>query len=143
MLAPASTRPSGDLPSEVSGTSASRSAQRRAGLRGVWHLGGHSSVEFVITNTGHAPCSMIGYPTISFVDAHRRPLAFHYQHNYGFFVTHSPPRSVLIPAGASAYAAAEKYRCDLGDKTLGRTTQVRLPGNAHNQALGTLADAPF
>jgi Domain of unknown function (DUF4232) len=98
--------------------------------------GGHSSVEFVITNTGHATCSMFGYPTISFVDAHGHPLAFHYQHNDGFFVTHSPPRSVLIPAGASAYAAAEKYRCDLGEKSLGRTTQVRLPGNPHVYRVG-------
>ena len=93
--------------------------------------GGHSGIEFIITNTGPAACSLFGYPTITFLDTHGRPLGFHYQHNDGFFVTHALPRSVLIPAGASAYAAAEKYRCDLGEKTLGRTTQVRLPGSAH------------
>jgi hypothetical protein len=92
--------------------------------------GGMSNFALALTNTSSATCSLFGYPTITLLDSSGQPLPFQYGHANGFSVTHALPRPVLIPPRASAYAAFEKYRCDVRAKALATTVRLSPPDSA-------------
>jgi hypothetical protein len=91
---------------------------------------GMSNFVIAVTNTSSAACSLFGYPTITLLNSSGQPLPFQYGHANGFSLTHALPRPVLIPPRASAYAAFEKYRCDVRAKVLATTVRLSPPDSA-------------
>ena len=68
-----------------------------------------------LTNVSTDGCSLLGYPRWQLVDRAGRRLPFTVAHQ-PMFLTRAAPRSVFLPPHASAYAAFEKFRCDLGQE---------------------------
>jgi hypothetical protein len=91
---------------------------------------GESNFVIALTNTSSSTCTLFGYPTVTLLESSGQPLPFQYTHGNGFFVTHALPRPVLVPPRASAYAAFEKYRCDLRPKALATTVRLSPPDSA-------------
>jgi hypothetical protein len=76
---------------------------------------GQHTLAFVLTNRGTSTCALDGYPHVEFRDAHGR-LPFVIRHGGDQMLTKRPPARVRFAPGGRAYAAVNKYRCDLGDK---------------------------
>jgi hypothetical protein len=78
--------------------------------------------------TGSAPCTLRGYPRITFYGASGTALPFTYRDGSGPYVTHSAPTYVNLRPADTAFFEVAKYRCDVsGGQTAVRTT-AQVPG---------------
>jgi hypothetical protein len=104
---------------------------------------GRTNVVITIVNVGTQACAMFGYPQYSLLNRSSRTLPFVYRHSGGMFVTRATPTSVRISPGASAFAAFEKYRCDLGDKDVVDSTRIAPPDNTQPTTLRVTASLGY
>ncbi len=82
-----------------------------------------------LKNVSGETCHIMGYPGISFLDANGVDLPLTYRRGGDQMVTSSPPASVNLPAGSTAYVLMNQSACELGEQ--GSATTLRLiPPNA-------------
>lgn len=82
---------------------------------------------YLVRNLGTVTCTLGGYPEIG-LTAGSAVLGFRYADGAGQYVTHRPPGTVALPAGADAYFLIAKYRCDVHVAATATGLLVRLPG---------------
>jgi len=96
---------------------------------GVSPVSGHNPLSFTLLNTGAAPCTLDGYPTVALLDEEGVALPFVYTHTGNIMVTASAPQSVLLNPGHVAWVLIDKYRCDLGIKATVAGMTFTPPGD--------------
>jgi len=112
-------------------------------------LGGASeegSFTITLTNRGHRPCVLDGYPHVDLVTSGGTVLNLPRVANTGF-VTTARPRRVLLGVGATGYVLVAKFACVLGDLQAISEARLALPGAGEGTAftipitrsIGTLA----
>jgi hypothetical protein len=92
------------------------------------------SFTLTVTNRGHRPCALDGYPRVLLFSAAGTVLDLR-QMSHSQYVTAASPRRVLLGIDASAYVLVAKSGCVIGD--LQRASQARL------MLSGTGADIAF
>lgn len=76
-----------------------------------------------------APCSLRGYPTVTFGTGRGKPVPFRVVDGKGPYVTHrQPPRLNLDGAGDRVFVEVAKYRCDVSSSATARLATLQLPG---------------
>ncbi len=70
----------------------------------------HTTV-LVFTNESDTACALTGYPDVSFLDATGRALKLEYRNSGDQMVTFQSARAVILPPGAQAFVAVNKYVC--------------------------------
>jgi uncharacterized protein DUF4232 len=140
-------------PADTSAT-AGRGGPRAAaacGSAGGWSLRlsslwaeptGQHTAPIVLKRLGPTPCTLMGYPRIALLDAHRHPLDFRYSHHGDLVVASGPPRAVQVAADGSAFFLFNKYRCDIRASSVARWLRVALPG-VHGRLSLRLPRYPF
>lgn len=88
---------------------------------------GQHTLSLTLTNRSTGSCSLFGYPTVNEFDAAGAVLPFVYQDHGDQVVTASAPKRVELSPGGVAFVTLNKYRCDLGDRSLVSNVQLRLP----------------
>lgn len=101
---------------------------------------GENPLSITLANTGTAPCTLDGYPTVTLLDARGIALPFVYSHSGDIMVTASAPQSVLLNPGQVAWVLINKYRCDLGDKDTVSAVAVLPPGTSARLTLSAPAE---
>lgn len=96
---------------------------------------GQHSLLLVLTNVGHLPCYLFGYPGITLYNSQNQILPLVYQREGDQVVTSSPPQRVNLASGSTAFVAVNKYRCDLGDKSVAEVLQLIPPGDTSSMTL--------
>jgi Protein of unknown function (DUF4232) len=89
---------------------------------------GQHTAPVVLTRVGAQPCTLDGYPTVTFLDARGRGLDFRYSHRGDEVVTSHSPRTVRVGGHGSAFFLLNKYRCDLHAVGVASRLRVGLPG---------------
>jgi len=84
---------------------------------------GERSFTLALTNQGHRPCALDGYPLVLLISAAGAVLDLR-QMSHSQYVTTASPRRVLLGMGATAYVLVAKSGCVIGD--LQRASQARL-----------------
>lgn len=82
----------------------------------------------VVNRSGKA-CLLFGYPSIEFRDG-AGAIPFRIRRSGDQMVTSRPPARVLVRPRQAAFAALNKYRCDIGNVRTARVLRLRLPGTA-------------
>lgn len=85
------------------------------------------SLQLDLSNIGHAPCSLWGYPGISLVDAAGRLLPLVSAWRGDLVVTASPPVPVDLAPGATADVMVNKGACELGDADVAASLRLIPP----------------
>ena len=88
--------------------------------------GEHGDI-YLVRNIGMITCTLGGYPEIG-LTVGTATLEFRYADGAGQYVTHRPPGTVALRAGADAYFLIAKYRCDVYVAATATSVLVRLPG---------------
>ena len=88
--------------------------------------GEHGDI-YLVRNHGMITCTLGGYPEIG-LTAGTATLDFRYADGAGQYVTHRPPGTVTLLAGADAYFLIAKYRCDVHVAATATRVLIRLPG---------------
>jgi hypothetical protein len=101
---------------------------------------GQSPWALTITNTGTVPCTLDGYPTVSYLDAQGEVVPFTFRHG-DQEVTSQPPQSVVVIPGHAAYVLTNKYRCDIRQVSFAAVMDLVPPGQT--QALHLSSFAPY
>jgi hypothetical protein len=104
---------------------------------------GRINVVITIANVGTRPCVIFGYPQLSLLNRSGRAVPFVYHQSGGMFVTHARPAPVHVSPGASAFAAFEKFRCDLGDKDVVDSMRIAPPDNTQPTTLRVTASLGY
>jgi hypothetical protein len=100
---------------------------------------GHQITTWALKNTSSATCSMFGYPGITMVDEHGRPMATTDQRGDGFITNANPPARVTLAPGVSGYFGVETYICERpGDRYI-TTTAIRVIPPDETTRLGAAA----
>lgn len=85
----------------TAGCAGSRLAVSYAGTQGAT---GHLELRLALHNRTRRACRIRGYPAARLVDRRGRVLPLHVHRGHGFFPdTLAPPRTVVVPPGASAH----------------------------------------
>lgn len=119
----------------VPGPCSAATLRLRSGPRVSGATGEHGVILAAI-DVSTVPCTVTGYPTITFVDTTGSPIPFTYANGAGEYVTHRGPQAVTIGDGRVAYFLVAKYRCDTGYTKSATGATVRLPGQ------GTIYSVP-
>jgi hypothetical protein len=104
---------------------------------------GHMVLMMSFTNTGHAACTMKGWPGVQLVDKSGHPVATNDQRVNGFGTNqNTPPSTVSVSPGGSAYFGVETE--DVCSDTAPQPTSAMLaiPPN-QTQQLKASADTSF
>jgi hypothetical protein len=81
------------------------------------------SFTLTLTNRGHRPCALEGYPRVLLFSAAGTVLDLP-QMSHSQYITTASPRRVVLAVGATGYALVAKYGCVLGN--LQTASQARL-----------------
>lgn len=96
---------------------------------GLWsEPTGQHTLPLALRRTGTQPCSLDGYPTVVFLDAHGQRLGFSYTHNGDQVVTSHVPHVVHVDGHGSGFFLINKYRCDIRAQSAARWVRVNPPG---------------
>lgn len=97
---------------------------------------GEHGVIIAVDSVSSIPCTVTGYPTVTLLNPAGSRVPFSYLAGKGQYVTHRPPRPVILGAGKLAYFLVAKYRCDAGVAERATAMTLALPGQ------GTIASVP-
>ncbi|HET7142184.1 MAG TPA: DUF4232 domain-containing protein, partial [Candidatus Limnocylindria bacterium] len=110
------------------------------GVGNVSEPTGQHSLSLTLTNRSTQPCSLFGYPLISFFDAAGKQLPFDFQNSGDQVVTSKPPQLVVLAPGGAAYVTVNKYRCDAGEQGVAAGLRLGLPGDGTDPLAPLQAD---
>jgi hypothetical protein len=88
--------------------------------------GEHASL-FVLRNRAMRSCTLHGYPGVRLLDARGSVLPFRTENGRGEYISHRPPRVLLVRPGHRSWFLVAKYRCDAGEVRVARRAVIRLP----------------
>ena len=85
------------------------------------------SFTLTLTNRGHRPCALDGYPRVLLISAAGTVLNLP-QMSHSQYITTASPRRVVVAVGATGYVLVTKYGCVLGDLQTVSRARLILPG---------------
>lgn len=83
---------------------------------------------FTLTNASGQPCTLDGYPDVTYLDAAGKPLDFQVSRQGGMVITSAKPQPVTLAPGATSYLGTDHYRCDRGRVAEAARVRVVPPG---------------
>lgn len=87
---------------------------------------GQNPLTLRLTNRARRPCTLHGYPTITFADE-RGAIPFPISHEGDQMIAPRRPTRVVVRAGRSVFVLVDKFRCDRGNVRVARTLRLGLP----------------
>jgi len=79
---------------------------------------GQRSLLLQLRNVATHACRLRGYPVVELRPRSGRALPFRYRDAGDQIVTSRRPSRVILAGGTSTFALINKYRCDLGDRSM-------------------------
>jgi Protein of unknown function (DUF4232) len=89
---------------------------------------GQRSLLLQLRNLATHACRLRGYPVVELRPKSGLPLPFRYRDAGDQIVTSRRPRRVILAPASSAFALINKYRCDLGERSIAAQIDV-VPRN--------------
>lgn len=102
---------------------------------------GQNPLTLRLSNRGMRPCTLFGYPALSFADR-RGVIPFATRRGGDQMVTARRPAEVLVRPGRSAFVLLNKFRCDEGGLRLARKLRLGFPRDTSRRLSFGLPDYP-
>jgi Protein of unknown function (DUF4232) len=97
---------------------------------GVSEATGQHTLALKFENISSSSCSLFGYPVVKLYDAAGSELPFVYVNRGDQMVTGAPPHPFALAPGVTGFVTINKYRCDLGTRSVASIVEIELPGSS-------------